>query len=220
MSGTTRKLTSSLSYIVHSKKQKAIFDSRLRHSRCAADRGNQPVKCYNTVLIFTARRYASAVFAVLVYPSVRPSVCPPQAGMASKRLDESSTYLARRLPSTFPTSLCCKDIWVSPKIGVLPSGTLSQTPDFDNFATARRSRCQQNSSSSSSTVELVDDICTTVDESWLFTASRSTVTLSNSITSVCCGFVVLSTVDKILTEIARRAVVLRQQSLLFLIGPT
>jgi len=33
-----------------------------------------------------------------------------------------------------------------------------------------------NNSSSSSTVELVDDTYRTIDESWLFTASRSTVT--------------------------------------------
>ena len=37
-------------------------------------------------------------------------------------------------------------------------------------------------SSSSSTVELVDDTYATIDESWLFTTSRST--------STCCGFVV------------------------------
>jgi len=43
-----------------------------------------------------------------------------------------------------------------------------------DFATASRSRSQQHSSS---TVELVDDIYMTIDESWLFTTSRSTVTL-------------------------------------------
>ena len=36
-------------------------------------------------LIFTARRYASAVLAVVVCPSVRLSVCPSQAGIVSKR---------------------------------------------------------------------------------------------------------------------------------------
>jgi len=45
-----------------------------------------------------------------------------------------------------------------------------------NSAAASRS-CRQQNSSSSSTVELVDDTRTTVDESWLFTTSRSTVTL-------------------------------------------
>ena len=101
-----------------------------------------------------------------VRPSVGPSVClsacPSHAGVVSKRLDESSWFLARR---TYPT-LCYKEIWVSPKIRVLPSVTLSQTPDLENFATASGSRCQQNSSSSSSsTVEFVDDTYTTIDES-------------------------------------------------------
>ena len=36
-----------------------------------------------------------------------------------------------------------KEIWVSSKISVLPSGTLSQTLDLENFATASRLRCQQ-----------------------------------------------------------------------------
>jgi len=77
------------------------------------------------------------------------------------------------------SSLWYKKTWVSPKIWTLPSGTYPnskiQTPDSENFATTSRLRCQQNSSSSS-TVELVDDTYTTIDESWLFTTSRSTVT--------------------------------------------
>jgi len=105
--------------------------------------------------IFTARRYASAVFAVVVCPSVRPS----QAGIVSKRLAESSWVSARRLPSIYPT-LSCKEIRVSPKIMVLSSGSLSQTLDVDNFATASRSCCQHNSS----TVELADR---TYYASWL-----------------------------------------------------
>jgi len=67
-------------------------------------------------------------------------------------------------------------IWISPKIRVLSSGTLSQTTDLKNFATASRSHCQQNSPLSS-TVEFVDDTYRTVEESWLFTASQSTVIL-------------------------------------------
>jgi len=35
------------------------------------------------------------------------------------------------------STLCYKEIWVSPKIMILPSGTLSQTPDFENFATRK-----------------------------------------------------------------------------------
>ena len=41
-----------------------------------------------TCFIFTARRCASAVYAVVACPSVRLS----QAGTVSKRLDESSWY--------------------------------------------------------------------------------------------------------------------------------
>jgi len=106
-------------------------------------------------------------FAVVVCPSVRPS----QAGIVSRRLDESSRFWhGDILP---PIAHCYQEIWVSPKDRVLPCGTLSQTPDSENIAAASRSRCQQNSS----TVELVDDTNTTIDESWLFTTSRSTVTL-------------------------------------------
>ena len=84
------------------------------------------------------------------------------------------------LPSTYPT-LSYEKILVSPRIRVLPSGTLSETLNLENFATASRSHCQQNSSSSSSsTVELVDDTYTTVDESWLFSTSRSNVTRGKS----------------------------------------
>jgi len=46
--------------------------------------------------------------------SVRLSVRLSQAGIVSKRLNESSWVLARGLPSTCPT-LCYEEIWVSPK---------------------------------------------------------------------------------------------------------
>jgi len=60
---------------------------------------------------------------------------------------------------------------------------------------------------SSSTVELVDDTYTTIDESWCFLQVQQ-LQPSNSITAICCGFVVqlVSTVDKFLTDIVRRAV--------------
>jgi len=38
----------------------------------------------------SARRYASAVYAVVVCLSVRPSVCPSQAGIVSKLLNVGS----------------------------------------------------------------------------------------------------------------------------------
>ena len=99
-----------------------------------------------------------ARYLLASYMSVRLSVRPPQAGIVSKRLDESSWFLARRLLCTYPT-LCYKaykEIWVSEKLG-----TLCQTPDLQNFATASRSCCQQNSSTS--TTAEVDDTYTTID---------------------------------------------------------
>ena len=57
-------------------------------------------------------------------------VCPSQVGVLSKRLNESSWFLARELPLTY---LCYSEIQVPSKIRVLLSGTLL------NFATAYRS---------------------------------------------------------------------------------
>jgi len=121
-------------------------------------------------IIFAARRYASAVYAVVV---CRPSVRHNPVFYRNNWTNRAGFGMEASFHLGYPT-LCYKEIWVSPKIRALPSGTLSQTPNLENFATASRSRYQQNSSSTS-TVELVDHTCTTVDESWLFTASRSTV---------------------------------------------
>jgi len=41
-------------------------------------------------LIVTTRRYASAVYAVVVCPFVRPFICPSQAGTVPKRLNVAS----------------------------------------------------------------------------------------------------------------------------------
>jgi len=49
-------------------------------------------------------------------------------------------FLAWGLLSTHPT-LCYKEICVPPEIRVLSFVTLSQTPDFKNFATTGRWRC-------------------------------------------------------------------------------
>ena len=88
------------------------------------------------------RYVLSSCVCLSVCLSVCMSVRLSQAGIVSKRLDESSWFLARRLPSTYPT-LCYKEIWVHPKIRLLPCGTLYQTPDVENLATASRTRCQQ-----------------------------------------------------------------------------
>ena len=97
--------------------------------------------------------------------------------IVSKQLDESSWVFWHGSGFLSPILGCClRKFGYLGNITLLPSGTLSQTLDSENFATASRSRCQRHSSSSS-TVELVDDIYTTVDESWLFTTGRSAVTL-------------------------------------------
>ena len=86
--------------------------------------------------------------------SACPSVCHRYCIETTGRIE---LVLAWRLSFTCPI-LCCEEIWVVPKVRVIPSGTLSQTPDLENFVTASRSRCRQCLSSPSSTaVELVDD---------------------------------------------------------------
>jgi len=74
------------------------------------------------------------VLAMALCPSVCLSVCLSQVGVLSKRINEPRWFLAWELPFTLPT-LCWKEILLSPK-RVLPSATLSQTPDLEDFATA------------------------------------------------------------------------------------
>jgi len=77
--------------------------------------------------LFAPRPYAGAVLCchrVYVCPSARLSVCLSQGGIVSKRLDESSSFLALHLSHI----LCYKEIWVCPQIRVLPSGSSSRTP--------------------------------------------------------------------------------------------
>jgi len=138
--------------------------------------GAEEIKLNTT--IFTARRCA---LAQCVCPSLRPTVRLSVRPSVTSRYCIETTWrieliVGIGLPSTDPT-LCYKEIWVSPKIKVLPYWTLCQTPDLENFTTASQSRRQRNSSLSSSTVEFVDNACTTV-ESWLFTTSRSSYPLT------------------------------------------
>jgi len=111
-------------------------------------------KCFlNFKIFFTARRYASAVYAVVVYPSLCRSVCLSQAGVVSKRLDKSSWFLAWRLPSTYPT-LCYKVICVSSELEYF---SFVRYSGFRQFRHGKLIALSTNSSSSSSTVEFVDD---------------------------------------------------------------
>jgi len=106
------------------------------------------------------------------------SVRPSQASIVSKVLDKSSLFWHGGF---FPPIQHCavRKCGYLQKLRYFLLRTLSPTPELENFAAASRSRCQQHSSSSSSTtVELVDDTYAVapINESWLFTTSRSTVT--------------------------------------------
>ena len=72
--------------------------------------------------LFTARRYANAV-AYMLLSCVRLSVCPQSVrhklGVLSKRLDESSWFLAWRLLYTYPKLL-------ARKFGYFPLGLCSK----------------------------------------------------------------------------------------------
>jgi len=105
-----------------------------------------------------------------------PSAYLSQAGIVSKRLDEWSCFWHGGFIPSIPHCVVRK-FGRPQKLGYFPLELCPELQTQENFATASRSRCQQHSSSSSSTVELVDDTHTTVDESWLLSASRSTVTL-------------------------------------------
>ena len=114
-------------------------------------------------------------YAVVMCPSVCPSVRHKPA-LYRNHWTNRAAFWQEDFFSPVPHCVI-RNFEHLQKLRYFPLGTLSETPDLQKFRSASRSRCQQNSSSSSSTVELVDDTCTTVDESWLFTTSRSTVTL-------------------------------------------
>jgi len=69
------------------------------------------------VVVFTALRYASTIYAVVMCPSVRPSARHTPV-LVSKRLDGSTLFSARKLPSTYHT-LRFNEIRVTPKVRVL-----------------------------------------------------------------------------------------------------
>jgi len=128
--------------------------------------------------------------------SSRISVCPSavrlsQAGIVSKHLGRIEMVFG--MDSSFHLPLYAyKEIRVLPEMGVFPSGTLSQTLDFENVATKSRSCRQRNSS----TVELVGHICDgLVYASWLFTTRPSTVTLYFYLLWIC--YTACVSVDKI-----------------------
>ena len=96
------------------------------------------------------QRYASAVYAMALCPSVRPPVCL-YVHHKSVLYRNDQTDRAGFWHGSYP-KLCYKEIWIPPKILVLPAGTLPHILDLEYFATASR-RCGQQDSS---TVEPVD----------------------------------------------------------------
>jgi len=80
-----------------------------------------------TLRTFTARRYASAVFAVVVCQSVRPSIRHKSVLYGNDWTNRAGFWQGGFLPH-IPD--CYKEIWVSPETRVLHSGTLSQTSDL------------------------------------------------------------------------------------------
>jgi len=58
--------------------------------------------------------------------SVRLSLCPPQACIVSKRLDESSWFLAQRLPSTYPTLTVTRKFGYLQKLKYFPLGGVAR----------------------------------------------------------------------------------------------
>jgi len=119
----------------------------------------------------------------------------------TKMMNESSRVWAWRLRLANPTLSCKENSGISKNNGTPPPGnSLSQTP-VENFATASRSCCQQNSS----TVELVYD--TTCDGRHVVAVNRNPLTPLRRVallyTTCSCSC------DKISTDTARRAVRLR-----------
>jgi len=70
-----------------------ITDAPLKHD---SYRGSLRHSAPRFTLV-AAQRYASSLYLVAVCPSVRLSVRPSQADIVSKRLEESSWFLAWRL---------------------------------------------------------------------------------------------------------------------------
>jgi len=111
---------------------------------------------------FYRTTYAITVYAtpVSVCPSVTSRYCIKTTGRI-----KHGGYLA-------PITHCViRKFGYLHKIRVLPSGTFSQTPDSENFATESRPRSQQTHR------RLHDDgrVCwhpSTTDDLWLFTTSR------------------------------------------------
>ena len=105
------------------------------------------------------------------------SVCHTSVLHQSHWTDRAGFSYGCLIPYTHPT-LCYKETRVSPKMRILPSGTLSQT--LSNVATTSRSRSQQNSLTT----------LTTIAAPWLGGRCYILTVLQLHYTSIYCGLVV------------------------------
>ena len=172
----------------------------------------QHIVCLAQSIMFSfiiARRYASAVFAVVVCPSVHPSVRHKPVLCRN----DWTNRVAFGVKVSFHRPHCViRKFGVSPKIRVLPSWTLFQTPDL-NISPRQVDRVVNKIRRRRQSSLLTTPIRHSTSRGCLLQVGQ--LLPSNTDTSISCGFVIqlVSTVDKILTGIARRAVRLRQHNL-------
>jgi len=86
--------------------------------------------CYRLTLLYGVMLHLPLI--QLLQPIMALTVCLSHASVVSKWPDESSWVMTFKFHSTCST-LCCKKIQVISIIRVLPSDTLSQTLDLQNF---------------------------------------------------------------------------------------
>ena len=98
----------------------------------------------------TARRYASAEYAVVERPSVCLSARP---SVTSRYYIETTGRIELVLAWTLPSMSAIRKFGHLQKLGYFPLELCIKLRTFRNIAMESRSRCQQNSS----TIELVDD---------------------------------------------------------------
>ena len=167
-----------------------------------------------TIRFITARRYASAVYAVVVCPSVRLSVTSRHCIETTRRIE--LVFGTGASFNLFILYTVLRKFNIS-RITVHSCETLPQTLDIENFATASR-WCGQQFSLTVAPVHYTYD--GRARRGWTHEAYYQLVDCNplgtNSITSICSGFIVqlVHTVvqrnfGNILTNTSRRAVRLR-----------
>jgi len=113
-----------------------VFDLFAHLCVCMTGRGIFPLACCRH-LVFTMRRYASVVYAIALSMSVIR-----RSSIETADWIELVFWHGSFLQSVLHCCAVFLKIWVPPKIRVLPSGTLFQSLELGNFATASQLRCQ------------------------------------------------------------------------------